>query len=419
MDKIIKISAREIIDSRANPTLEAEVTLSSGKIATAQVPSGASKGENEAFELRDTANKRFLKRGVLEAVKNVNEIINPALVGMDVLDIDEADSVMIALDGMYNKSNLGANAILAVSIAVLKAGALSLDIPLYRYIGGALAKRIPLPMMNILNGGAHADNNIDIQEFMIVPVGAPSFADGVRMCSEVYGNLKNILRSDGYATTVGDEGGFAPMLESDEEAIKLILKAVELAGYEADSDFKIALDVAASQWKSRDGYVMTKRKKSYTSSELIDYYCSLSSKYPIMSIEDALDENDIEGWKRLTEKMKPYKTLLVGDDLFVTDSERIKNGVNEGIANSVLIKPNQVGTVTETANAVFSAKKSGYKTIMSHRSGDTEDTFIADLAVGLSCDFIKSGAPARAERTAKYNRLMKIESELFFPICEF
>ena len=419
MDKIIKISAREIIDSRANPTLEAEVTLSSGKIATAQVPSGASKGENEAFELRDTSNKRFLKRGVLEAVKNVNEIINPALVGMDVLDIDEADSVMIALDGMYNKSNLGANAILAVSIAVLKAGALSLDIPLYRYIGGALAKRIPLPMMNILNGGAHADNNIDIQEFMIVPVGAPSFADGVRMCSEVYGNLKNILRADGYATTVGDEGGFAPMLNSDEEAIKLILKAVDLAGYEADSDFKIALDVAASQWKSREGYVMTKRKESYTSSELIDYYCSLSSKYPIMSIEDALDENDIEGWKRLTEKMKPYKTLLVGDDLFVTDSERIKNGVDEGIANSVLIKPNQVGTVTETANAVFSAKKSGYKTIMSHRSGDTEDTFIADLAVGLSCDFIKSGAPARAERTAKYNRLMKIESELFFPICEF
>lgn len=419
MDKIVNISAREIIDSRSNPTVEAEVTLSSGKRATAQVPSGASKGENEAFELRDTGSKRFLKRGVLEAVKNVNEIIKPAIIGMEAFDIEEADSVMIALDGMYNKSGLGANAILAVSIAILKAGALSLDIPLYKYIGGALTKRLPMPMMNILNGGAHADNNVDMQEFMIVPIGAPTFSDGVRMCSEVYGTLKNILKSGGYGTTVGDEGGFAPMLSSDEEAIKLILEAVHLAGYEADSDFKIALDVAASQWKSEGGYVLTKSRKSYTADELIDYYTALVEKYPIMSIEDALDENDREGWKRLSEKMLRYKTMLVGDDLFVTDSRRISDGIADGIANSVLIKPNQVGTVTETANAVFAAKKGGYKTIMSHRSGDTEDTFIADLAVGLSCDFIKSGAPARAERTAKYNRLMKIESELFFSVYEF
>jgi len=415
MSDIVKVSAREIIDSRGNPTVEAEITLSDGTVAAAQVPSGASTGKYEACELRDGDAKRYHRQGVSGAVKNVNEIICPALVGMDVSDIDEADSVMIALDGTYNKSALGANAMLSVSLAIAKAGALSCGMPLYRYLGGQLVKRMPTPMMNILNGGAHAENNVDIQEFMIIPSGADSFSDGVRMCSEVYHTLKNILKAEGFSTAVGDEGGFAPSLASDEEAIKLIISAIEKSGYKAGADFMLGLDAAASEWKTDDGYVMKKRGKSYTSDELIEYFASLAESYPILSIEDAVGEEDFYGWKRLTERLSK-KCILVGDDLFVTSAQKVYSGIEEGIANAVLIKPNQVGSVSETADAIYAAKSAGYKTIMSHRSGDTEDTFIADFAVAMGCEFIKTGAPTRAERTAKYNRLMKIESELFAPL---
>lgn len=415
MDEIVNVSAREILDSRGNPTLEAEVVLASGIKACAQVPSGASTGKNEACELRDSGSERYHRRGVLEAQKNVIERISPALLGMDVSDIDEADSVMIALDGTYNKSNLGANAILSVSLAVCKAGAESLGVPLYRYLGGALAKRLPVPMMNILNGGAHAGNNIDIQEFMIIPTGAESFADAVRSSSEVYHTLKNILSSKGLSTAVGDEGGFAPMLASDEEAIKVIISAIEKSGYTPGEDFMLGLDAAASEWRCEGGYFMPKRQRAFTADELIGYFDELSEKYPILSLEDAVGEDDFDGWQRLTEKLSS-RLILVGDDLFVTDARRVREGVDKRIANAVLIKPNQIGTVTETADCVIAARRGSYKTVMSHRSGDTEDTFIADLATALSCDFIKTGAPARAERTSKYNRLMKIESEIFSPI---
>lgn len=415
MSDIVKVSAREIIDSRGNPTIEAEVILSDGAVGTAQVPSGASTGKYEACELRDSDCERYHKRGVEGAVKNVNEIISPALIGMDASDIEEADSVMIALDGTYNKSNLGANAILSVSLAIAKAGAESCRMPLYRYLGGQLVKRMPIPMMNILNGGAHAENNVDIQEFMIIPSGAQSFSDGVRMCSEVYHTLKNILKADGFSTAVGDEGGFAPSLSSDEEAIKLIVSAIEKSGYSAGGDFMLGLDAAASEWKVGEGYVMKKRGASYTSDELIEYFTSLASSYPILSIEDGVGEDDFYGWKRLTERLGD-RCILVGDDLFVTSAEKVYSGIEQGIANAVLIKPNQVGTASEAADAIIAAKGAGYKTIMSHRSGDTEDTFIADFAVAMGCDFIKTGAPTRAERTAKYNRLMKIESELFSPL---
>ncbi len=414
MCEITKICAREVLDSRGNPTVEAEVTLSDGTSASAVAPSGASTGMHEACELRDAESVRYHKKGVLNAVSNVNERINDALVGMNAYDIDEADSVMIALDGSYNKSNLGANAILSVSMAVAKAGALSLGMPLYRYLGGALVKKMPIPMMNILNGGVHASNNIDIQEFMILPVGAPTFTDGVRMCAEVYHTLKNILSSNGLSVSVGDEGGFAPMLPSDEEALKAILAAIEKSGYKAGDDFMLALDAAASEWYSDGGYTMPKRNKRFTSDELVDYLEGLVKGYPILSIEDGLGEEDDYGWKKLTERLSK-KCLLVGDDLFVTDSERIARGMTENMANAVLIKPNQIGTVTETAEAVFTAREGGYSPIISHRSGETEDTFIADLSVALSAPFIKTGAPARGERTAKYNRLMKIESELFSP----
>jgi len=412
MTEIKKVCAREILDSRGNPTVEAEITLSDGTIATAEVPSGASVGMNEAKELRDSEKARYHKKGTLTAVKNVNERIHPALVGMDVTDIDEADSVMIALDGTYNKSNLGANAILSVSIAIVKAAAASLGIPLYRYLGGALVKKMPVPMMNVLNGGVHAGNNIDVQEFMIIPTGAPTFSDGVRMCSEVYHTLKNILSAGGLSTAVGDEGGFAPMLESDEEAIKALISAIEKSGYKVGEDFMLGLDAAASEWKTEDGYVMPKRNKKYTSDELVGYFEALVEKYPIISIEDGVGENDEYGWRRITEKLSK-KCILVGDDLFVTDSRRLDAGISKNIANAILIKPNQIGTVTETAETVFTARRGGYKTIMSHRSGDTADSFIADFAVATSCDFIKTGAPARAERVSKYNRLMKIENELF------
>ena len=415
MDEIVSVSAREILDSRGNPTLEAEVTLASGIKASAQVPSGASTGKNEACELRDSERERYHRRGVFSAVKNVIDGISPALVGMDVCDIDEADSVMIALDGTYNKSNLGANAILSVSAAIAKAGAMSLGVPLYRYLGGALVKKMPVPMMNILNGGAHAGNNIDIQEFMVIPTGAESFTDAVRMCSEVYHTLKNLLSAKGLSTAVGDEGGFAPMLSSDEDAIKEILFAVEKSGYTPGEDFMLGLDAAASEWKCDGGYFMPKRSRSYTADELIGYFEELAEKYPILSLEDAVGEEDFDGWKRLTERLSS-KLILVGDDLFVTAPERVREGIDRKIGNAVLIKPNQIGTVSETAETVLTAREGGYKTIMSHRSGDTEDSFIADFAVALSSDFIKTGAPARAERTSKYNRLMKIESEIFSPI---
>ena len=412
MTEIIKICAREILDSRANPTVEAEITLSDGTVATAQVPSGASTGRYEAYELRDGEKSRYHGKGTLTAVKNINEIISPALVGMDAFDIHEADSVILALDGTYNKSRLGGNAVLAVSLALARAGAESLGIPLYRYLGGALANRLPVPMMNIINGGLHAHNNLDLQEFMIVPTGAETFSDGVRACSEVYHTLKNMLTSSGMSASVGDEGGFAPTLSSDEEAIKLILLAIEKSGYKPGEDFMLALDVASSEWYSDGKYILPKRNVTYTSWELIEYLSDLASKYPIMSVEDGVGEDDVEGWKLFTERLKG-KVMLVGDDLFATSPERINKGIKEGIATAVLIKPNQAGSLTETASALTRASRAGYKTVVSHRSADTEDTFIADLAVAFSSDFIKTGAPSRAERTSKYNRLMKIESELF------
>ncbi len=413
MSEIVKISAREVLDSRANPTVEAEVRLASGALGRAMVPSGASVGKHEAVELRDAFAERYNKKGVLTAVKNVNTVICDALTGVDSSDIRRADSIMITLDGMYNKSNLGANAILAVSLAIARAGAKELGIPLYRYLGGAILNCMPIPMMNILNGGIHSGNNVDIQEFMIVPTGATSFCEGVRMCAEVYHKLRNILSSSSLSTDVGDEGGFAPMLMSDREALDLILHAISESGYKAGSDFFLAIDAAASEWKVDAGYVMPKRKTRYTSDELVEYFSSLIYKYPIISVEDPLGEDDIYGWKRMSERFSSEKIMLVGDDLFVTDSERIKHGISEKYANAVLIKPNQIGTLSEAADAVFTAKRGGYKTILSHRSGETEDTFIADLSVALGCDFIKMGAPARAERTSKYNRLMKIESEMF------
>ncbi len=415
MVNIKDITAREILDSRANPTVECEVKLTNGVTATASVPSGASTGINEAHEKRDKDFTRYNGKGVLSAVKNINEIIRPALLGINAYDLDEADSIMITLDGMYNKSNLGANAILSVSEALARAGAYSLGVPLYRYLGGALVRKLPTPMLNILNGGAHADNNIDIQEFMIIPVGASSFTEAVRISAEIYTVLKQILKSEHLETTLGDEGGFAPMLSSDEDAIKMILRAVGEAGYKAESDIMLGLDVASSEWYEGGEYFLPKRKKKYRCAELVDYFASLTEKYPILSLEDAVGEEDNEGWRLLTERLGREK-LLVGDDLFVTNAERVLDGIENGIANAVLIKPNQVGTVTETADAVSSAAFGGYKTVMSHRSADTEDSFIADLAVALSCDYIKTGAPARAERTAKYNRLMKIESEIFSPI---
>lgn len=412
MTEIIKVTAREILDSRANPTVEAEITLSDGTVATAEVPSGASTGKYEARELRDNDKNRYRGKGVLTAVRNINEIISPALIGMNALDIDEADAVMLALDGSYNKSNLGANSILAVSLALARAGAESLGIPLYRYLGGALVGRMPVPMMNIINGGLHADNNLDLQEFMIVPVGAESFSDAVRSCAEVYHTLKEILISSGMSASVGDEGGFAPTLSSDEEAIEVILRAIERSGYKAGEDFMIALDVASSEWYSEGKYILPKRKVTYTSDELIEYLEGLVSKYPIMSIEDAVGEDDLAAWKEATARLRG-RVMLVGDDLFATSRDRIDMGIREGIATAVLIKPNQAGSLTETVSALTRASRSGYKTVVSHRSADTSDTFIADLAVAFSSDFIKTGAPARAERSAKYNRLMKIESELF------
>lgn len=411
--EIEKVIGREIIDSRGNPTVEAEVHLADGTIATGAAPSGASTGEFEALELRDADKTRYGGKGVLNAVHNINTVIHYALVGMDASDIYGIDNAMITADGTPDKSRLGANAILAVSIACARAAAFSMGIPLYRFLGGITGNRLPVPMMNILNGGAHAANTVDVQEFMIMPAGAPSFKEGLRWCTEVFHCLASILKAKGLTTSVGDEGGFAPNLESDDAAIELILEAVRKAGYEPGRDFVLAMDAAASEWKGegKGQYVLPKSGKHYTSEELIEHWKQLSDKYPIYSIEDALDEEDWEGWKLLTKELGS-KIQLVGDDLFVTNTERLKKGITEGCGNSILIKLNQIGTVSETLEAIKMAHRAGYTAIASHRSGETEDTTIADLAVALNTCQIKTGAPSRSERVAKYNQLIRIEEEL-------
>ena len=410
---IEKVIGREIIDSRGNPTVEAEVYLLDGTVGRGAAPSGASTGEFEALELRDGDKSRFGGKGVTKAVENINTVINDALKGVDASDIYAVDAAMIAADGTKDKSNLGANAILAVSIASARAAANALEIPLYRFIGGVNGNRLPVPMMNILNGGAHAANTVDVQEFMIMPVGAPSFKEALRWCAEVFHALAALLKSKGLATSVGDEGGFAPDLASDEEAIQYILDAVKDAGYEPGKDFMIAMDAASSEWKGeRKGeYVLPKAGTKFTSEELIEHWKKLVDKYPIISIEDALDEEDWEGWKKLTAELGD-KVQLVGDDLFVTNTERLSKGIELGCGNSILIKLNQIGSVSETLEAIKMAHKAGYTAISSHRSGETEDTTIADLAVALNTCQIKTGAPSRSERVAKYNQLLRIEEEL-------
>ena len=410
---IEKVIGREIIDSRGNPTVEAEVYLLDGTIGRGAAPSGASTGEFEALELRDGDNSRFGGKSVTKAVENINTVINGALKGIDVSDIYAVDAAMIKADGTKDKSNLGANAILAVSIASARAAANALEIPLYRFLGGVNGNRLPVPMMNILNGGAHAANTVDVQEFMIMPVGAPSFKEALRWCTEVFHALAALLKSKGLATSVGDEGGFAPDLASDEEAIQYILDAVKDAGYEQGKDFMIAMDAASSEWKGekKGEYVLPKSGTKFTSEELIEHWKKLVEKYPIISIEDALDEEDWEGWQKLTAELGD-KVQLVGDDLFVTNTERLSKGIELGCGNSILIKLNQIGSVSETLEAIKMAHKAGYTAISSHRSGETEDTTIADLAVALNTCQIKTGAPSRSERVAKYNQLLRIEEEL-------
>ena len=410
---IEKVIGREIIDSRGNPTVEAEVYLLDGTIGRGAAPSGASTGEFEALELRDGDNSRFGGKSVTKAVENINTVINDALKGIDVSDIYAVDAAMIKADGTKDKSNLGANAILAVSIASARAAANALEIPLYRFLGGVNGNRLPVPMMNILNGGAHAANTVDVQEFMIMPVGAPSFKEALRWCTEVFHALAALLKSKGLATSVGDEGGFAPNLASDEEAIQYILDAVKDAGYEQGKDFMIAIDAASSEWKGekKGEYVLPKSGTKFTSEELIEHWKKLVEKYPIISIEDALDEEDWEGWQKLTAELGD-KVQLVGDDLFVTNTERLSKGIELGCGNSILIKLNQIGSVSETLEAIKMAHKAGYTAISSHRSGETEDTTIADLAVALNTCQIKTGAPSRSERVAKYNQLLRIEEEL-------
>ncbi len=410
--QIIKCFAREILDSRGNPTVEASVMLSDGTVGVASVPSGASTGIYEASEKRDGDKNRYRGLGVLEAVGNVCRNISPALVGVYATEQNEADRIMCALDGSENKANIGANAILAVSLSIARACANSYKMPLFRYLGGIEATRLPIPMMNILNGGAHASNNIEIQEFMIVPAGAPSFADALRMGSEIYHVLGNILKKEGRATTVGDEGGFAPNLESDEEAIRYICRAIEEAGY-SNEQVKIALDVAASEWYCEDSgmYELKKRGSKLSRDEVIANITRLCTMYPIISVEDPLDQRDFEGWSKLTAEIG-NKCMLVGDDLFVTNPKRLREGIEKDSANAILVKPNQIGTLSEVCEVVGIAKSSGYNYILSHRSGETEDTTIADIAVGLNAPFIKSGAPCRTDRVAKYNRLLRIEASL-------
>ncbi|MBB5335650.1 phosphopyruvate hydratase [Pectinatus brassicae] len=410
---IEKIIGREIIDSRGNPTVEAEVTLSGGSVGRAAAPSGASTGEFEALELRDGDKTRFMGKGVSTAVNNINSHINSALQGLDASDTYTIDNTMIKLDGTKDKSKLGANAMLAVSLACAKAAANLLCLPLYRFLGGINGNNLPVPMMNILNGGAHATNNVDIQEFMIMPVGAPSFKEGLRWCTEVFHVLQSILKEKNLATSVGDEGGFAPNLASDEDAIKIILQAIDTAGYKAPKDFMLALDPAASEWKgSKIGeYHLPKSGKTFSNDEMIDYWASLIEKYPIVSLEDGLDEEDWEGWQKLTSRLGD-KVQIVGDDLFVTNTERLSKGIASGCGNSILIKLNQIGTLSETLESIKMAHKAGYTAVTSHRSGETEDTTIADLAVALNTRQIKTGAPSRSERVAKYNQLLRIEAEL-------
>ena len=411
--EIVYVKGREILDSRGNPTVEAEVTLYDGTVARGTAPSGASTGEFEALELRDGDKSRYLGKGVSKAVENINTVIKETIIGLDASDIYAVDKAVIDTDGTKDKSKLGANAILAVSIACARAAAASLGIPLYRFLGGISGNKLPVPMMNILNGGAHAANTVDVQEFMIMPIGAPSFKEALRWCAEVFHALAALLKSKGLATSVGDEGGFAPNLASDEEAIQYILEAVKNAGYEPKRDFMIAMDAASSEWKgSKKGeYILPKAGTKFTSAELIDHWKKLVEKYPIVSIEDALDEEDWEGWQQLTKGLGD-KVQLVGDDLFVTNTERLAKGIELGCGNSILIKLNQIGSVSETLEAIKMAHKAGYTAIASHRSGETADTTIADLAVALNTCQIKTGAPSRSERVAKYNQLLRIEEEL-------
>ena len=408
------IRAREILDSRGNPTLEAEVILENGVVGRAAVPSGASTGEHEACELRDGDKSRYLGKGVLKAVKNVNDIIAPELFDYDVFDQVALDNKLIALDGTPNKSNLGANAILGVSLAAAKAAAISLEIPLYKYIGGVNAKVLPVPMMNIINGGSHADNNVDFQEFMIMPVGAKKFSEALRMGAEVFHTLKGVLGKKGYNTSVGDEGGFAPNLKSNVEAIEVILEAIEKAGYKSGKDICIALDPASSEMYNKDKkvYQFFKSDKSEISSEkMVDFWANWVKQFPIISIEDGLAEDDWDGWKLMTDKLGS-KIQLVGDDLFVTNTKRLAMGLEQKVANSILVKVNQIGTLTETLDAIEMAHKAGYTAVISHRSGETEDTTIADIAVATNAGQIKTGSTSRTDRIAKYNQLLRIEEEL-------
>lgn len=411
--KIKKVVGREIVDSRGNPTVEAEVVLENGVIGRGASPSGASTGEFEAIELRDGDKARFGGKGVQKAVTNVNTVINEALKGVDAFDTYKVDKLMLDADGTDNKSKLGANAILAVSIAAAKAAAEALNIPLYRFFGGSAATRLPVPMMNILNGGAHATNTVDVQEFMIMPVGAKTFAEGLRWCTEVFHTLQSLLKSKNLATSVGDEGGFAPNLDSDEDAIKNILEAVKKAGFKEGTDFVLAMDAAASEWKGgkKGMYHFPKAGTNLTTDELIEHWQKLTEKYPIYSLEDGLDEEDWEGWQKLTDKLGK-RVQLVGDDLFVTNVKRLQKGIDLNCGNSILIKLNQIGSVSETMEAIKLAQRSGYTAVVSHRSGETEDTTIADLAVALNAGQIKTGAPSRSERVAKYNQLLRIEDAL-------
>lgn len=410
--QIVKCTGREILDSRGNPTVEATVVLSDGTIGVASVPSGASTGIYEACEKRDQDNRRYGGKGVLEAVNNICRLISPELVGVYASEQSTIDRLMIELDGTENKSKLGANAILAVSLAAARACANAYGVPLFRWIGGARASRLPIPMMNVLNGGAHASNNVEIQEFMIVPTGAPSFADALRMGSEIYHALGKILKEKKLSTAVGDEGGFAPSLDSDEQALDYLCEAIKSAGYDTDK-VKLALDVASSEWYDEEAktYKLPKRQREMSREELIDYYEGLISKYPIISIEDPLDQRDFDGWCCITERLGD-RVMLVGDDLFVTSPSRLKQGIEVGASNAILVKPNQVGSLSEVIGVTNIAASAGYSYILSHRSGETEDTTISDLAVGLGAPFIKSGAPCRSDRVAKYNRLLRIEASL-------
>lgn len=411
MTRIADVYAREIMDSRGNPTVEVDVVLEDGTLGRAAVPSGASTGMYEAVELRDDDKGRYLGKGVLKAVTNVNEIIAPEIIGFDALDQIGIDQAMLELDGTPNKGNLGANAILGVSMAVAKAAAGALGLSLFQYLGGFNAKQLPVPMMNILNGGKHADNNVDIQEFMVLPVGAESFAEALRMGAEIYHSLKKVLKDRGLSTSIGDEGGFAPNLASNEEALQVIVSAIEKAGYKPGEQVKLGLDVASTELFKDGKYHLEGEGKIKTPAEMVEYYAGLVEKYPIISIEDGMSEDDWEGWALLTERLGK-KIQLVGDDLFVTNTERLSRGIDVGVANSILVKVNQIGTLTETFDTIEMAKRAGYTCVISHRSGETEDSTIADIAVAVNAGQIKTGAPARTDRVAKYNQLLRIEEEL-------